>query len=274
MKNVLMILVSFISVTTGAFTKEENIELKGISLFSFTPSHYILQGDKYVYKINKSALSSTLQEKMENSSANGKYMVITIPKASVEYLWMSPEQNTTNYKKMIQKINQEAKEHKGQLTLVGKVAFSFADDFYLIQVNEDVYQIKKANLGKDVHDLIARAGVGGQVNIVLPSQSVNLVWSYRVAPARSTASVTRFEDKAILKNENLEIKGTVLLSQDEPLVLIQSENTLFQLERAKLSSEYKKYLDNPGSRIEISAPIAAVKFVWEYAPGELVFKTP
>jgi hypothetical protein len=48
------------------------VEVNGKALYSFTPNHFMLQTDKYIYKVTKEGLSAATRAILDESSMQNK----------------------------------------------------------------------------------------------------------------------------------------------------------------------------------------------------------
>jgi hypothetical protein len=168
-------------------------------------------------------------------------------------------------------MSSEAGAHKGQVSLRGNTAFSFSEAFFLIQVNDGVYQIRKSALSSEQIEHLTKAGAGGEVDISIPTKAVDLAWSFKQPVIRKTASVEN-TDKVKMGKSEVGLIGTVLYSFDEPLVLVQSNDVIYQIQRKMISTATPAAFDNPGSKVQLTTPIEAVQFVWSGDVKNVEFK--
>lgn len=253
----------------------ENIQLKGKILFSFTPNHFVLQTDSSLYTISKSKLSLMLKTRLEEFSLQNKYISIKLPKKSVEFSWSGRpyklEEVMANIRcKSTPALVEKASIRNGKLELSGVTALSFSDNYYLVNARKRFYQIKKSLLSQMQNTQFIKAGIGGNVEISLIKNAVEASWSYQQSKLQKYYEP--FIDDIRYRNNQLFIKGTLLLSYNEPTLVVQSGNEIFHLIRIKARTANPKSFDNPGSRINLVAPILSVQYHWQIEKDDIAHK--
>ena len=254
----------------------EFVELSGKPLFSFTPKHYIFQTGPYIYKINKENLSARAARVLEAASIQGKDITLSLPRRSIEYAWPNQsvglaETASDTFKNMAARLSHHARTHGGDIELRGKQVYSFSEAFFLVQVGDAVYQIKKAALEVRQFSLFSETAPGGNIELTVPQAAVNLVWNFKQSGVKNTSSV-RHEDKVNMGGTSIALTGIVLCSFDEPLVLVQSEGVIYKIRKNQITTSDRRILDSPGARIELKAPIEAIEFAWSVEPSNLEIK--
>ncbi len=244
----------------------DSVKLTGTALFSFTADYYMLQTDRYIYKIAKQSLAPDLRVIFDSASEQGKRLSLDLPRSSIAYLWPRQPYEQKNdglktHNKIASQLVGEAKKNHGQVSLKGNVAYSFLPDSILVQVGDSVYQVSKSALEASQISQLENVGNGARVEINIPEKAVSLVWSYKQNPVRKVASA-ELGDSASLRGSNLVIKGTVIYSFNQSQVLVQSNDTFYQIQKRFVVTKTPNALDNPGSKVRLFAPIEAVEFAW------------
>ena len=74
----------FVEASVGS---SDSVKLTGTALFSFTSDYYMLQTDRYIYKIAKQSLAPDLRVIFDSASEQGKRLSLDLPRSSIAYLW-------------------------------------------------------------------------------------------------------------------------------------------------------------------------------------------
>lgn len=277
----LMIILVFFAGMSGSILADEKpgyLKLQGKSLFSFTPDHFILQSDKYFYKISKNGLSVDLVAKLEKSALNNENITVQIPNKKIDYIWPavfsgSGAKSTAVYATTAAELAAEVTENNGRVQLKGNLILSFSEPYYLIQVNNSIYQLKKSALSNTQIKELQKINLGGRINLSVSQSAVSYTWNFKQDVSRNIASLE--EPDEILTNKSyMTLKGTVLYSVNEPIVIIQSSNVVYHIKRKGIVTKNPKLLDVHGSKIQLIVPINEVEFFWTMDNTKLVTNGP
>lgn len=266
-----------LSITLGAVGKgtPDNIPLKGRSLFSFAPDYFLVQTERYIFKIKRANLPPNSQFLLENASTQGNVIQVNVPRRSVEFLWPTRpynnlEDTAQKYHAMTTRLGSQARLHDGRLILNGQSKLSFSGEYYLVEVDDAIYQLKKAALLPGQSTRLEQIGPGGRVDIVVPREALQSAWSLKTEPGPQLQR--QLNDEIAISEKVIKIRGTVLYSFNDPLVLVQSRGYIFQIRKNRIATKTPQLLDIPGSKIRLSAPIEAIEFSWFTEPDDLKLK--
>lgn len=266
---VIMLLMTIVSVS---YSKTESVivQLEGKSLFSFTQEHFIFQTDKYFYKISKKGLPAEKIKKFENATISNANIKMTISSHQINQVWpvATPGNSCcwsgiskTDYNSTVNELVTGITENSGKINLVGKLTLSFSEPYYLIQVNDEIFQINKSVLTKIQQDELNTKIFGSQVSLSIPKQAISYSWSFKQEVSRNIASADE-EDEILLNKSFMNLKGTVLYSANEPVVIIQSKNMFYQIKRAGILMKNPQSLDVNGSKVQLIVPVKDIDFFW------------
>ncbi len=274
-KTKLVIGILLASLSGAAAQALDRVTLSGLALYSFSATHFLVQSERYVYKVKKSELSDVERVMIDQASEQNLMVRIAVNRRAIEFLWpVNPyerQEKAVSQSKLAKKILNEANSRAGKITLKGTTVLSFSDPFVLVQVNDKIYRVGKAALSAQTNKAINEQGLGARVALTVPLSSVDLVWSNEVS--RGPASVEKSLDEVEVVATGLHLKGTVLSSFSEPETVIQAKGVFFQLKKKQISTNDRKKLEAPGSAIELTVPMAGVEFLWPVDPSEGGFKT-
>ena len=82
----------------------------------------------------------------------------------------------------------------------------------------------------------------------------------------STEPNTCLRDEAHKMGSQVFIRGTVLLSYQDEIVVVQSRNHFFRIKRGSIATQTPKALDRPGSKIQLSTSIKGIEYAWVDTP--------
>lgn len=271
MRYLLILTISMILGISPAHARSEEgrILLKGTPLFSFNPDSVSLQTEKYLYQFSKSLLKASEIKTLEEAIVQNRPIEISLPNSSIEYFWpIKNEPNISSEKDSHNLSKQEVVNfHQSEIEIKGKSILSLSDPFYLLRSGNLVLQIKKSELNSSQNRILSEALPGNAVNIIVPNQALNLVWNYG-QPTEKLNPAKIFKEKYSLENGQIRITGIMLLSQEEPIVLMQSNGLIFQLKKSGITTKNRSLLDSPGSHVSLRAPYKAVSYVWPAKPSE------
>jgi hypothetical protein len=254
---------------------EVTASITGKALFSFTMDYFFIQTDRYVYKIRKAGLSEELQAKLERASLQSELVQVPIPRAAIDFLWpanfdRAPDRRPIEFQKLASDLKSEVKTGDGQVKLTGTIALSFSEGFFLVEVNKAVYQIRKSALTEAQVKQIAGTGVGERVSTTVPVSAIDLSWSFSDSPDRRVAAA-EIPDEAKVNHGEVSLKGTVLYSFNDPMILIQSDDVIYQMDRDSVKTGTPDALNRPGTKIKLTAPVEAVQFMWSTRGEQIQF---
>ena len=241
-----------------------SVQLGGRALMSFTTEHIFLQTDRYVYKLGKQELPTELKVELENASVQNAVVSVTVPRAAIESLWpVVPRepQADRRHAALAKKPPSDVRVSNGRVTLRGTSVFSFTEDFSHVEAGGSIYQIRKAALTPELLRYFAMLGMGERVEVTVPQNAVEMSWRYQQAPTRRVAAVEE-PDEVTVGDKEVEIRGTVLLSFNDLIALIQSKGAIYQVEKKQVITDTPKALDNPGSTVVVTVPKETLQFVW------------
>lgn len=252
-----------------------SVLLNGNALFSFTTEHFFLQTDRYVYKIRKDVLPSQLIDRLDEASLQNELVHVSIPRSAIVFLWPAKLEKSRgsgerDFTKLAKDLKSSVQTKNGQVTLTGSIALSFSEGSFLVEVDSAVYQIKKSALTSTQLLQLSGIGIGGRVTATVPQNAIELSWSFRQQPNRKRVTI-QIPDGVRTSEGEVLVSGTVLYSFNDPLVLIQSDEVIYQMDRSLLTTQTPDALNVPGSKIQVTAPIAAVQFAWSVVGGDVTF---
>lgn len=141
------------------------------------------------------------------------------------------------------------------------LVYSFNDSYYLIQVNDFVYQVK--NLDLAAQDIYRLKKIILEAHVSTVNSSVK---KDSVIDRRFLAS-EEFEEAVRISDEGLTIFGT-LLSNDSyndsnsPFLILKSNDYIYQIKRQHFFTLTPELLNSHQSKIEVSVPIEDVQYIW------------
>jgi hypothetical protein len=215
-----------------------------------------------------------LKTQLEEFSLQNKSISIKLPKKSVELSWSVRPYKLEEVTASIRRKSapapiDRASIRNGKLALSGVTALSFSDNYHIINSRGRFYQIKKSLLTQMQNKQFLKAGIGGNVEISLINNAVETSWSYQQPRQKHYEP---FIDEIRYSNDQIFIKGTLLLSYNDPTLVVQSGNEIFHLIRIKARTAKPKSFDNPGSRIDLVAPILSVLHNWQIERDDIAHK--
>lgn len=256
----------------------DNIRISGRTLSTFAEDSFVLETDKYNYKIEKTILSKEVVRMLERASGQSKLVQVEIPRKAIQYIWPSRKVNvsdsdTRKYSQFTQRLAVEAKENKGLVSLKGTSVYSFSEPYFLVEVGQSIYQLKKSSLSKEQRSLLDAVYPGDRVEIAVKKSAVGLSWNFKQSVARGVASAQPMDEVKYF-GSSIQVKGTLLHSFDDPFVLVQSQDAIYQIRRNEISTLVPKALDRPGSSVQLQAPVRAVELIWPSNPGIMHVRFP
>ena len=262
-----------------ADTKSNVLPLQGRSLATLTEDYFVVQTDKFFYKIARNGLAPDLSLKLEKGVINNQHLAFNIPQEKIEYVWPVVFWESTKQPENINELNKNELdtnklENAGKVQLTGVLALSFSAEYYLIQSGYTVYQLKKSSLSQEQLSALKQVGIGEQISIAIPKSSINYSWNFKQVVSRNIASVTpRAElDEMSLNETYLTLKGTVLHSASESTVIVQSKDLIYHLKRNGVLTKTPKLLATNGARIQLMVPVNAIEFFWPVNNTKVVKK--
>jgi hypothetical protein len=259
--------------TVHSETREPALTVAGQVLFSFEDPHYLVQSGDFIFRLKKSGLSSSLQESL---STVGGRIRITIPVASIDMAWraIDPKDRALGHVNVRPNDLAQApgfKRAKNGFEIAGTVLPSFNDSYLIVQSGDSLIRIKEKP--GDKGGALARAKAGDVLTLKIPPASIDLVWLARTNTplGRSPASQgTQPDIVAHMHDGQVLIRGRMHHSFQEPHVLIQANDTIYQIKKASLSPADAAKLEGSPSRVSIVVPEAGVLMNWRiYSLTEL-----
>lgn len=283
-QNLMMIAALSVGLSGRSYAEErsELVQLAGKSLFSFTQDHFIIETDRYFYKITKKGLSTAMLSKLENATINNESIALKISSRHIEYVWPTVALGTsccwngkskTDYNATAEEIVAKVAESNGRIRLNGNLVLSLSEPYYLIQVKDAVYQLKKSALTNEQTKELNKVSLGSQISISVHQSAVNYSWNLKQNVSRNIASVEE-RDELSLNKSFMRLKGTVLYSANEPIVIVQSKDMVYHLKRKGILTKNPKLLDVNGSKIQLIVPVNDIEFFWSTINVKLVESGP
>lgn len=271
-KSLLTALTSWVIISLPIVEASDSLLLTGRALYSFSTEYALIATESHIYKILKSNISEEDLAQINHSSIQNNTISINVPKSSIEFLWpyrpQLGEEAAEKFNASSSALLIEAKANDGEVALNGKTTLSFSEPFFLVQSENQVFRIAKSKLSKNQYNSIANTGLGNRLSIAIPKESVQLAWSIQEPNTQNQKSLHQEEIYSIEK-KTINVTGIVLLSFDEPLVLIQSKDMIFQFNRENIQADIPSHLNIPGAMVKIRAPLSALKFVWPSGADEI-----
>lgn len=257
------VLFALQSLILNAQEPEAKTRVVGKALIGIDDTNYVIQTDKYYYKIVKNKISKQLSKRLETAALNGQKLTITLPNRGIELVWPISFNRKNNVHPNTVLTAKKSKIKKGadHIQLNGTLMLSMAEPYYLVQVNETIYQIKKSALDKQQLNALNSVQVGSPINIELLPKAISYTWNYHTYTSRTIASIP--ENDSVSENASyVRINGTILYSASEPSIIVQSEDHYYQLKRNSISTQEPQLLDVHGARVKLVVPLKGIEFSW------------
>lgn len=248
----------FLSLFAETGQAAGDIQIQGKSLFTFTSDHFVIQSDKYFYKVSKIGLPPATQFKLENSTGNGELISVDIPRSKIEYSW--PNLHSA-YDGRFAAAQEEPKAEDGQIILNGSLQLSFSDEYFFIQAQDSVYQVKKSALSEKQIRSLLQTNTNTRIIIAIPHEAIQGAWSFKQNLSRNIASVD-VPDSFEVVNSILTLNGIILYSANDGFVTVQSGARIYQLKRIGISTKQPELLNVPGSKVYLTLPVANIEAHW------------
>lgn len=267
------VLTSLALGNSGHAKKAEPRHLDGELLLTTDDHHFVVQTDKYFFRINRAKLDADLQRRLEQAAFAHAKARFSTPGDSIEFRWPTVlPPGKSSLKELEREVPDKVQVLGDKIAVKGKLALSFNDEHFLVQSDGKLYRLDRKSLSADLNQSLAKTPIGDKVNLTVDLASAQhvgtLIDSSRM-PA-SVAQADRTQDEAITFGKGmLRIVGTLVHSFDTPLVIIQVKDTFLQLKRDGLvftDGTKPADIEKPGRHINVQAPLHAVDFIWRYDP--------
>jgi hypothetical protein len=141
------------------------------------------------------------------------------------------------------------------------LVYSFNDSYYLIQVNNFIYQIKNLDLADQDAYLLKKIILEGHVTTVNSSIKNDSLLARRFMASEEFKEIVRISD------EGLTISGTLLYNDlyndsTSTFLIIKSNDYIYQVKKQHIFSSTPELQNSYQSKIEVSVPIEDVKYIW------------
>lgn len=256
-------------LATPASSSGQHVLLKGKALFSFSTEDLFIQTEKYIYRVTKASLPESTSAELEMAALDGQKIAVKVPLNGIRFSWVSPTSHESRQRNEHQKKSRQEQRVTGKdgvLHVQGVRLLSFSDDSFLIGVNQNIYQISKREVPVDSLTLIDKTEIGEQVDLLFPQNAIINAWSYELPERQDSRGLPQLSAKPAIAQEQrgqrLVIRGTLLSSFENNAVLVETERSIYSLERSKLDVRTPKALDVIGASIEVSLPIEAIHYTW------------
>lgn len=261
-KLLMSILLTLTGVSAGA---EPNVTVEGQAQYSFRPDHFALQTSRGTLHIRGDFLSTSARRQLERATASAGEVRIEIPARSVEYYSDSIE---------LAVVETASREIEGfwilnpkQARIEGTKRMSWEESFYLIQAGLKVLKVSVSRLSPSQAQRIQSVGPGGHISVEVPIRSVELAWALPLQEPELPALAV-MDDRVTVEMDHVEITGTVLWLWSEAKSEVLSRNHVIRFNRSAADAVMAGDLDQPGSRVSVKVPLAAVDAIWSIDPKE------
>ncbi len=267
------VLTSLALGNSGHAKKAEPRHLDGELLLTTDNHHFVVQTDKYFFRINRAKLDADLQRRLEQAAFAHAKARFSTPGDSIELRWPTVlPPGKSSLKELEREVPDKVQVLGDKIAVKGKLALSFNDEHFLVQSDGKLYRLDRKSLNADLNQSLEKTSIGDKVNLTVDLASAQhvgtLIDSSRM-PA-SVAQADRTQDEAITFGKGmLRIVGTLVHSFDTPLVIIQVKDTFLQLKRDGLvftDGTKPADIEKPGRHVNVQAPLHAVDFIWSYDP--------
>lgn len=145
------------------------------------------------------------------------------------------------------------------------LVYFFNDSYYLIQVNDFIYQIKNLELAAQEAYLLKKIVLEGHVATV--NSSVKSSVKKDSILARRFMASEEFKEVVRISDEGLTISGTLLYNDlyndsTSSFLIIKSNDYIYQVKKQHIFTSMPELLNSYQSKIEVSVPIEDVKYIW------------
>lgn len=258
-------LVSIVGFSADSKNSDQAL-IAGVAIHTFEDSHYVIQTDRYFFRVEKSKLTPDVRTELDRAVQESRWRGFAIPHQAISDAWPvspSPDDAAVRFSKTNSTRRQDHIIRQGdQVEIAGTVAISFQASHYIFLSNGKLYLILKSALSEKENKQFEKLSIGEPAELSIPAKSLRYAGRFSV-PVDSTrvADIARPEG-ASTNHGHLTISGVVLLSFSDPLVLVRANQIYFQLKRAMIEDPVSGNLNRPGSFVKVRAPIEAVDFVW------------
>ena len=249
----------FVLFCSGEVRAQESLTLTGKAMLALDDSGFMISSGGYYYRVSKQGLSKEQKQKLESDAVHARSATFKVPRKSIEFVWPIPKAGQDV--KAVAATENKVKLQSGDLHLKGTLLYSFAEPYYLVQSDGKILQISKSRLSGATKAKAAKLQVGDAVDFALPKAAVKYSWAAEAPAYRAPASI-EVADSVQSSPGFLRIRGRLLYSASEDMVIIQAENTIFQLKKSGISSRMPASLADVGSQVELVVPSTSIVFYW------------
>ena len=243
--------------------------LSGVAIHTLEEANFVIQTDRYFLRVQKSKLSSDVVAKLAADLGSNQKRVHIIPHQAVSHTWPI---NTMSYLNKQYKSKSEPRDYvfpkKDGIEFAGTVAFSSVDSHYMLLSRGKLYLVLKSALSRSQYVWMSKVSVGERIEILFEPTAIQLAGQFTETVDAANGPSEPELETVIVDGPNISIAGVVLHSFSDPMVIVRSQKTYFQLNRSLLEASIRRKLDQPGSFVKIRAPSAAISFVWADPHGE------
>ncbi len=245
----------------GTVGSAEPSEIRGKVLFSFEGPHYLIQSGEYILRLKKKSLNHNLQGQLEKVGSN---VDISIPFESIDMAWKSwsDEDGIKRYVAVQSKDLRSVpklKQAGSNLVIVGEVLNPLEKSYAFVQAGNTFLRLKRSNA--DVQKALDKASAG-PISLKVPVAAIDFVWTTEVE-SKSVAKSSADVSSVSVVEDQLMIKGQMLHSFQEPYVLVQAKDHIFQIKKSALSPLQLSKMEKSPSLVSVIVPPEGISLSWK-----------
>ena len=141
------------------------------------------------------------------------------------------------------------------------LVYSFNDSYYLIQVNNFIYQIKNIDLADQDAYLLKKIILEGHVTTVNSSIKNDSLLARRFMASEEFKEIVRISDEGLTNSGTL-LYNDLYNDSTSTFLIIKSNDYIYQVKKQHIFSSTPELQNSYQSKIEVSVPIEDVKYIW------------
>lgn len=148
------------------------LQLRGKPMASFDEAHYLVQSNRYVYRIRQADLDEATRAKL---ASVGSHVQFRVPAKSVDFAWaLDGETRTFPRAPSLQEAPDEFRRSGDSVFIRGRLLPSLHEPHYLIQTDQRIYMIQQNTISKAEQEMLSK--VGSQVSVSVPAEKIEMSW--------------------------------------------------------------------------------------------------
>lgn len=175
----------------------DKISVKGVLSMSFSDSHFLVQSEDKLYRLDRSLLSSDIRQSLEKKAVGDK-VNLTLDLESAKQVGTltdfppgagnDADRVPASVRRPVPSNDESVTFKKGTLRIVGTLVHSFNTPLVVIQVKDTFLQMRRDGLvGVEGTTPADYEKPGRVVHVQAPLQAVDFVWSYATPVEKSVS---------------------------------------------------------------------------------------